>query len=56
MFISTTQVLFYEANKPNANNEQNKEKQFKEILDGHLDGLYLRNHDFSGERKNWPEP
>ena len=21
-------------------------------LDGHLDGLYLRNHDFSGETKN----
>ena len=25
-------------------------------LDGHLDGLYLRNHDFSGETKNWLEP
>ena len=24
-------------------------------LDGHLDGLYLRNHDFSGETKNWLE-
>ena len=25
------------------------------ILDGHLGGGFLRNHDFSGETKNWLE-